>query len=157
MSRKPETTFRLSVERHLPPIRALYRMKNSSLYTAGVADSWYSADRQDLWVEWKYLILPKRLTTEVLANVSPLQSEWLTLRYNEGRNVAVILGCPDGGVVYKDLSWGVPLTCGEYRARLQTRKQLANWLEGEVCLGSTGSREEQQRRLTFIGSCSRGS
>ena len=135
--RKPETTFRLSVEKYLPT--SLYRMKNSNPYTTGVADSWYSGTKTDLWVEWKFQILPKRPSTLILAKPSPLQCVWLQARCHEGRNVAVILGCPDGGVVYQALSWAQALTCEQFRMRIKTRRQLAAWIEGEVC-GLQGSR-----------------
>jgi hypothetical protein len=83
-----------------------------------------------------------------------MQKDWLAKRFHEGRNVAVILGCPDGGVVYTDLSWGSPLTCEEYRARIKTRKQLAQWIEGIVCRGSAASQRRLPQVLTSIESCS---
>lgn len=133
MAQKPETTFYQSVNRHLPP--QLYHMKTFNPYIAGPADSWYSGPKGDLWVEWKYQALPKRGSTLVRPDLSDRQAQWLTSRHNEGRNVAVILGCSDGGVVYEDLSWEQSLTCGEFRARLKTRKQLAEWIEGRVWRG----------------------
>jgi len=134
MAAKPETTFYTSVHRHLPP--ELYRMKLFNPYVSGPADHWYSGTLADLWVEWKFFRLPKRSSTMVKPDLSPMQQEWTGARLREGRNVAVILGCSDGGVVYEDLSWEKSLTCGEFRARLKTRKQLAEWIEGKVWRGS---------------------
>mgnify|MGYP003609555235 CR=1 FL=1 len=62
MSRKPENTFIASVHKHLPV--GLYSMKNHNQYNAGIADVWYSAKR-DWWIEYKFLVLPKRDTTVI--------------------------------------------------------------------------------------------
>lgn len=134
MATKPETTFYRSVHRFLPS--QVYQMKLHNPYLGGPPDHWYSGPKSDLWVEWKFTQLPKRETTDLLADLSPLQARWLEQRYAEGRNVAVVLGCPLGGVIYTELSWGQPLTLGEYRVRLLKRNQLARWIEEIVCLGS---------------------
>lgn len=142
MARKPETTFYQSVHRHMSP--RVYRMKLHNAFLSGPADSWYSGPSSDLWVEWKYLVLPKRSSTLVKAALTPLQEAWLRDRHLEGRNIAVIVGCPEGGVIFRDLSWETPLECGAYRTRLQPRKDLAAWIEGFVCRGFDGSQPEQQ-------------
>jgi len=134
MATKPETTFYRSVHRYLPS--SVYQMKLHNPYLGGPPDHWYSGKSSDLWIEWKFQELPKRESTELLPDLSPLQAAWLKGRYEEGRNVAVILGCPLGGVIYTGLSWGQPLTLGEYRVRILKRNQLARWIEEIVCLGS---------------------
>lgn len=134
MARKPETTFYQSVHRHMSP--QVYHLKMHNPYVGGPADSWYSGPAADLWVEWKYVILAKRPATPIGVTLSPLQRTWLRDRHQEGRNVAVIVGCPEGGVIFRDLSWETPLKCEAYRARLQPRKALAAWIEGFVCRGS---------------------
>ena len=129
MSTKPETTFYTSVHKHLPPPSELYREKMSNPYRAGGADFWYSGNKRDLWVEWKFVVLPKRDDTPIRIDLSPLQREWLRRRHEEGRNVAVIVGCKEGGVAFRECNWeGTPLTCAAFKLFLQPRAELANWI-----------------------------
>lgn len=123
----PENTFIASVHRHMPPITELYRMKNHNQYNAGIADVWYSG-KQDLWVEYKFITVPKRNDTviELVGDyVTPLQDDWLASRHAEGRNVWVIVGSKEGGVVYQNTTWRQPTTAGEFRRHLRTRAELA--------------------------------
>lgn len=128
MAAKPETTFIDSVHKHLPVW--LYRMKNHNEYNGGIADCWYSGER-DLWVEYKFIAVPKRGTTPIdlvggkNPNLSALQQEWLRKRHNEGRNVWVIVGCKEGGVIYRGCKWESAVTTAGFRIHLQSRKDLA--------------------------------
>jgi hypothetical protein len=95
MSAKPENTFISSVHKHLPV--ELYHMKNNNPYNSGIADVWYSGVEQDLWVEYKFLVIPKRGDTVIdlvggkNPSISALQQTWLKDRDVEGRNVGVIV------------------------------------------------------------------
>jgi hypothetical protein len=128
----PENTFTASVHRHLPP--DLYRMKTHNPYISGPADVWYSGSKRDLWVEYKFLAVPKRPTTviDLTAGKDPalsvLQQDWLNERYAEGRNVWVIVGCKAGGVLLKDKDWMQPRTVANFQSALQTRAELATAL-----------------------------
>jgi hypothetical protein len=130
MTTKPENTFIASVHRHLPPADKFYRMKNNNEYTSGVADVWYSG-ALDLWVEYKFLVLPKRDSTVIdLAGgrdpaVTDLQQAWLRGRHNEGRRVGVIVGCPTGGVWFPGLTYVTAHTVKDFKARMQSRMHLA--------------------------------
>lgn len=127
MAHKPETTFTHSVHRHLPA--TLYRMKTHNPYLGGVPDMYYSGRGAALWVEYKFVVLPKRASTVVDTTLSALQIEWLRGRHAEGRELAVIVGCRDGGVVYRDLEWETAApTLDQFRARLQSRAALAAWI-----------------------------
>ena len=129
MSRGPENTFVGSVHKHLPT--KVYRMKNHNEYNSGIADCWYSGKR-DLWIEYKFIVLPKRDTTLIdLAGgknpaLSHLQQEWLRERHKEGRNVWVIVGCKEGGVIYQGGEWEIAMTAADFRAQIQSRKDLAS-------------------------------
>ena len=72
----------------------VYCWKISDRYRAGVPDCWYSGPGGDIWIEYKYLKRqPRRWYTPGL---SQLQLQWLNERHEEGRRVAVVVGCPDG-------------------------------------------------------------
>lgn len=129
MSKGPENTFIGSVHRHLPV--ELYHMKNHNQYNGGIADVWYSGGK-DLWVEYKFIVIPKRDGTviDLLGGKSPeisaLQQEWLRSRHAEGRNVGVIVGSKDGGVWFPGCTWDTTYTAQEFRQRVVPRKQLAD-------------------------------
>lgn len=123
MARKPETTFIASVHAHLR--NKLHFEKTNNPYRSGMPDVWYSGPLGDLWIEYKYIeTVPSR--ANVLPNLSALQAKWLNDRYDEGRNVAVIVGCPAGGVFYLDKTWNETLTPEEFNELIQTRKDLAS-------------------------------
>jgi len=132
----PENTFIGSVHRHLPA--QLYHMKNHNQYNGGIADVWYSGTRADLWVEYKFIVLPKRDETviDITAGKTPmlssLQQDWIQGRVSEGRNVGVIIGCKEGGVWLPSLAWDNPLKTAEFKNRLQSRSELAAVILGLI-------------------------
>lgn len=103
-SQKPESRFTAAVNRLLPA--KLHHEKMHNIFRGGTADFWYSGHgnkSKDLWVEYKWL--PKKPKINFKADLSALQLKWLRERYEEGRNVAVIVGCPDGVAILRDLEW----------------------------------------------------
>lgn len=135
MSKGPENTFIGSVHKHLPA--GLYHMKNHNQYVGGIADVWYSGVR-DLWVEYKFIVVPKRpdtvidLITGKNPAISYLQQEWLRSRHEEGRSVGVIVGSKDGGVWFPGLTWDATYPAKKFLSLLRTRKDLAGTIEKEV-------------------------
>jgi hypothetical protein len=131
----PENTFISSVHRHLPT--KLYRMKNHNAYNSGIADVWYDG-ANDMWSEYKFIVVPKRDTTMVdlvggkNPSLSRLQQQWLRDRYENGRRVNVIVGSRDGGVVLEHRSWEQPFTAAWYRKHLMTRRALAEFITSVV-------------------------
>jgi len=130
MSAKPETTFLQSVNKHLP--ESVYHMKNNNPYLGGVPDVWYSGSGGDLWVEYKFIVLPKRMETVIKIDLSKLQQTWLKDRYAEGRNVGVIVGHKDGGVWLPGVDWDDTFTAIDFMRLHRTRKELASTLEALV-------------------------
>lgn len=126
MAQKPETNFTTSVHRHLPS--GLHREKMANPYRGGTADCWYSGKNSDLWIEYKFEVLPKRDDTLVSPGLSALQIDWLDKRYSEGRKVAVIVGCKEGGVIYTDRHWNSPLNKKQFLGMLMSRQQIASWI-----------------------------
>ena len=126
MSTKPENQFISSVNKYLPDV---YHEKMYNPYRAGTADVWYSGQMGDVWVEYKFIPkIPKSL--EIVPALTDRQLKWLRDRHAEGRNVVVILGCPDGGVFLKNRTWESPMTSDEMKARVLSRKELAGLIRG---------------------------
>lgn len=127
MSRKPESTFSKSVHRYFPPVDELHREKMNNPYNSGTADFWFSSVR-DLWVEYKFVVLPKRADTLVKVELSELQKLWVDNRVAEGRNVWVIVGCAAGGVIMKNGEWHRAWTKTAFEQRILTRQLVAEHL-----------------------------
>lgn len=133
MSAKPETTFTKSVHDKLPLGRKdPYWMKNSNTYTSGIWDVWYSGTALDMWVEYKFIVVPKLGATIIKPELSALQEKWGRERMAEGRNMAVIVGCKDGGVIFENLEWESEITAAAFKVRIQSRAELARWIIDRV-------------------------
>lgn len=126
----PENSFIRGVHSHLPP-GSPYHMKNHNAYTGGVFDVWYSGSVADLWVEYKHITVPVRGSTviDLRAGKTPamtaLQQLWGRERYAEGRNVAVIIGCKEGGVWLPGTTWDTSWPAALFRAKIVSRAELA--------------------------------
>lgn len=100
-------------------------------YRSGTADVWYSGERRDLWIEYKWLEIPKRDDTEIsfVAKKDPLisvlQQDWIARRIMEGRTVWVIVGSKNGGVIYDNNKWAHPTTAERFKKELRSRNELA--------------------------------
>jgi hypothetical protein len=130
MAAKPESTFTASINRQ-KALKETYFEKTNNPFRSGIADFWYSGERGDLWVEYKYEpSLPK--IKEYRPDLSPRQLKWLGDRRDEGRNVAVILGLPEGGVIYTDKSWILTFNQDELMARSLSRPEIAQWIFEQV-------------------------
>lgn len=115
------------MHKHLPFLEVLHREKMNNPFRSGTADWWYSGSKADLWVEYKYI--PKLpVQALILPDLSARQKDWLAGRYREGRNVAVVVGSPEGCVIYTSLGWLDKLSPEEFRERACTRQELASWL-----------------------------
>lgn len=138
---KPENRFISSIHKYFLA-RGPYYEKMFNPLRGGTPDVYYSGEAGDLWVEYKFTKITPR-TKRILPGLTALQKRWLDCRYDEGRNVAVILGTPEGGVVYQHKQWGQPLTGPELLERLLTRQELAQWI-----ISQTGVSSWQSQKLS---------
>lgn len=127
MARKPENSFITGVHKYIPAQIHCEKMANP--YRGGTADVWYDGKR-DHWVEYKFIVVPKRAETmiDIPALLSTLQKDWLTERYNNGRTVAVVVGSAKGGVIFEGIDWLQPINTLHFQRRLNTRKDIAEWI-----------------------------
>lgn len=134
MARKPEAVFVGSVHKHLD--KAVYRVGMANPYTGGIPDQYYEGSRSELWVEYKfYPKLPPildLLNRKARTKLSGLQETWLKRAYGNGRNVAVILGTPDGGIIFHNLSWQIEYERDACVIATRSRKDIAEWIYNET-------------------------
>jgi hypothetical protein len=95
-----ESGFTQSIHKKLP--KHIYVWKISDRLTGGVPDAYYSSAKRDCWIEYKYV---QKLPKNVKPALSPLQTAWLNARHDEGRNVYVVVGSPEGCILYRDKEW----------------------------------------------------
>lgn len=127
-TQKPETKFIGNIHKLIPQV---YAEKMNNPWRAGTPDVYYSGDVGDLWVEYKFIERIPR-SKEILPELTPRQSRWLNNRYDEGRNVAVVLGTPLGGVIYRNKEWLIPLDSEALEALVIPRKEVALWILSQV-------------------------
>jgi hypothetical protein len=125
---KPENRFIAGVNKHLP---RTYAEKMNNPWRAGTPDVWYSGDRGDLWIEYKFIERIPR-SKDILPDLTPRQKRWLNNRFEEGRNVAVVLGTPTGGVIYRDKAWLIPLDQQALTDLLVPKDEIARWIFSQV-------------------------
>ena len=130
MAAKPENTFIASIHKKFSGGKPYFEKMYNPL-RSGTPDVYYSGDAGQLWIEYKFLPRIPR-SAEILPDLTPRQSRWLNDRFVEGRNVAVVLGTPDGGVIYRNQEWDSPLSSTELAARLVSREEVARWIISQV-------------------------
>ncbi len=90
----PESTFTQYLIRKQP--KEVYSWKIMNSMQNGVPDCYFSGSKRDIWIEVKWVKLPKRDTTLIDVGLSELQKRWLAGRFKEGRKVAVVVGSSQG-------------------------------------------------------------
>ncbi len=130
MASKPESNYIKRIHRLIPTV---YAEKMHNMYRGGTADVFYSGMLGSLWVEYKFLPkIPSRPSTEILPDLSERQRKWLGDRFNDGRLVAVVVGTPEGGVLYRDCSWNTPITTTAFRELLLPNSDIAGWIQSRT-------------------------
>lgn len=125
-----EHGFIKAVHRHLSP--EVYRWKIHDTYTGGVPDAFYMGPAGSLWVEYKYVKLPKRDTTIVTFGLSILQRSWLTRAQSYGQLVAVIVGFEQFAAVLTNPQFFGGLTKRQLHEEALSFQQTASWIESST-------------------------
>lgn len=127
MAAKPETSFIRRVNKKLPP--EVHREKMANPFRGGTPDVYYEGTSGVLWAEYKFWTSVPRVI-DVTEIVSPLQALWLNRAYDNGVNIAVIVGYQKGGRVF---TWDEPeLSGGEFKKDLTPIVDLAEWIRKQV-------------------------
>ena len=122
---KPEARFRTRVEDKLP--HKVHAQGMALMHSNGTPDRYYEGPNGNLFVEYKWIAAKK--PRFVLPDLSPLQRAWVNRRYDNKHPVAVIVGCPTGGVVYLNRMWDHEITGTEFLAQVIPVTQIARWIQ----------------------------
>lgn len=124
----PENSFIQGVHKYV----TCYYEKNNNPYRGGTPDVFYSGPSRPLWIEYKFIVLPKRPDTLIIPDLSPLQLLWLEGRHAEGRAVWVVVGCKQGAVLLTaDLSLNFirhGMSAAAFQKRLIARASLGRMI-----------------------------
>lgn len=127
MAAKPENNFIASVHKHLVP--QVYAEKMYNPLRGGTPDVYYEGGKH-LWVEYKFIEVPKRPETRIVPELSALQKLWLRRSFVATGRACVIVGCKAGGVVFSAPgTWEVGVSAQEFELALQRRDELARYIE----------------------------
>lgn len=120
--RKKETKFIERLVKKLPS--SVFHWKIHAAFANGTPDSWFSDDKGDLWVEFKWV---DEAILGVEAGATALQRYWLNQRHKEGRNVAIIVGSPTGVALLRNEEWNRPIESFDLSIQ-----DTATWISNEV-------------------------
>lgn len=129
MALKPESKFIQKINKLVTG----YKVKLNVQFNNGIPDCYYSGDKGEAWIEYKWVPkLPVRAGTEVHIDLSPGQLLWLHGRCKEGRNIAVIVGSPEGCVVLTDCRWEKPVSAEQFRNLMVSPADASVWINRHV-------------------------
>jgi hypothetical protein len=95
-------------------------------YRGGTPDYFYELHRQ-LWVEYKFIEVPKRAGTIIHPNLSALQLTWLKRNHANGHGPLVVVGSRQGGIVLRDpRNWTDGFSAGAFVRSVLTKQVIAS-------------------------------
>ena len=118
-----ESGFIATVSKKLPP--EIYAWKINARFAPGVPDCWYCGPDGDLWCEWKFV---HKMPKKHKPRLSKKQADWLDARYDQGRNVAVLVGSLEGTAIYLNKDWNSQ----QKVVKLYGRQQIADWITNNM-------------------------
>lgn len=127
-----ESAFNAKINRGVKAA-GVYALKLNLAYVAGVPDNWYSGRFRGHWSEFKWLSkLPTvhfHLRTGANPKLTDQQNLWLSRRYDEGRDVSVIVGSPDRCIVLLDKEWEEAV---EVERMTMSHRDVIDWIVERV-------------------------
>lgn len=133
-----EHGFVRSVHRQLSP--DIFVWKINDKYAGGVPDAFYAGPARCLFIEYKYVKLPKRDTTLVKTSLSEQQKLWLDRMLGMDKQVALVIGSVLGSIII-DKDWDRPISTGLFRQHAMSTKAVAQWISAS-CLDQDYGYEE---------------
>lgn len=121
----PENNFIARVNKHV----VSYAEKTNNPYRGGMPDVYYEGERH-LWVEYKFIVVPKRDTTLIIPDLSELQKLWLRRCHTNTKRARVIVGCKEGGVVLSQpAGWEAGMTTADFKLYMLKARELGEHID----------------------------
>ena len=109
-----------------------YKEKTNNPYRGGTPDVYYE-DKKHLWIEYKFVVVPKRKQTLVKINLSELQKLWLKRCHENTGRARVIVGCKSGGAVFETpQEWDSSISAEDFAKRVVPHLQLSLYID-QLC------------------------
>ncbi len=115
-----------AVHRRLPADPSFMKWKIHDSFAGGKPDAYYCGPLNDLWVEYKFIELPKRVTTQIYPDLSELQIDWLRFLDACRRPVWVVVGSPKLAGIFSVQEALDGFTKPQYLGRAVSFKDLAS-------------------------------
>jgi hypothetical protein len=127
-----EHTFVRALHRRLPRSQ-IYAWKINDKYQGGVPDAMYMGDGGLLWVEYKYIkAYPKRGKTVMKLGLSENQKIWLRRAYDNGQQVAVVVGCEKDAVILDHPGAWRDMPAEEFAAKARPYEEVMDFIKWKV-------------------------
>lgn len=125
------------MHRHLPD--NLISWKIHDKFAGGVPDAMYIGPAGVLFVEYKYLKdFPKRPTTPLKINVSPLQIAWMEKLNSLNRSnvtCSVVIGCANIALIVSIEALSNTISSKEAREVCMSFADIARYIQETICYG----------------------
>lgn len=139
-----EHGFVKAVHRHLSD--DVFRWKIHDKFAGGVPDAMYVGPAGVLFVEYKYLKdFPKRPTTPLKINVSPLQIAWMQeVSSRSSTNVAcvVVIGCANNALIVSIEDLSNTISSKEAQLKCVAFADIARYIEETIRDGFANTRSK---------------
>jgi hypothetical protein len=121
-----EHSFIRAVHRRLPA--NILRWKINDSYAGGVPDAFYAGAARCLFVEYKFVKIPVRDSTNLRIGLSEQQKLWLNKMHNMGQSVAVVIGSQAGALILTNSAWNESINKATYLELSSEVTNVAAWI-----------------------------
>lgn len=121
-----EHSFIRAVHRRLPA--DVLRWKINDSYAGGVPDAFYAGAARCLFVEYKFVKIPVRNSTNLKINLSEQQKLWLDKMQNIDQSVAVVVGSQTNALILTNGAWNESINKATYLQLASNVTNVAIWI-----------------------------
>ena len=107
------------------------RWKIHDTYTGGVPDAWYAGPAGTLFVEYKYVLLPKKSTTRIKVGLSAQQRLFLNRLIEYHLPCVIIVAHQTGAAIFSPTEVDNGLLKESFSTPLSV-SEIADWITGSV-------------------------
>ena len=121
-----EHSFIRAVHRRLPA--DILRWKINDSYAGGVPDAFYAGAARCLFVEYKFVKIPVRNSTNLRIGLSEQQKLWLNKMHDLDQFVGVVVGSQENAIILLNGAWNQSITKATFMQHSSTVANVADWI-----------------------------